>query len=191
MSSNKRNAGLKPFTIISGEPRKIDCYLHDLSQSLYWAKSKDALLEHFLRTKDRELQAMPFSYDYSNNSPSPYHLVLCDTESCPCSKYVMCCDCYCTKEAVPKEGVTIEFDGRKETLAYESNEEASCCKCTKPRFQGKLELCQEAIDTNDSDYCYKLIELRIADSIQVHADDDDGEPKKKVSKNSNAGGESD
>ena len=195
MSSNKRNAGLKPFTIISGEPKRIRCYLCDLSQTLYWAKSKDDLLEHFLRTKDPELQNMPFSYDYGH-SPSPYHSVLCDKESCPCSKYVECLSCDCTKEAVPKGGVTIEFDGSEETLAYrEVDGEAACCKCIKPQFQGKLELCQEAIDNvaDDSDYCYKLIELRIADSIQVHADDDDGdgEPKKKASKNSHAGGESD
>ena len=194
MSSNKRNTGLKPFTIISGEPRKIDCYLDDLSLTLYWAKSKDDILEHLLRTKDPELQNIPLSY-CNSHSPSPQHLVLCDKESCPCSKYVNCLHCDCTKEAVPKGGVTIEFDGMKETLAYrEIDGEAAYCKCIKPQYKGKLELCQDAIYNveDDSDYCYKIIELHIAESIQVHADDNDsnGEPIKKASKHSHSGGES-
>ena len=37
---------------------------------------------------------IPLSKDWGySRTPSPFHLVLCDKESCPCSKYVMCLEC--------------------------------------------------------------------------------------------------
>jgi hypothetical protein len=92
----------------------------------------------------------------------------------------MCWRCKCTKNAVPKGGVTIECDGYKETLedsASDDEEGDEYCKCDEPRFKEKLEFCEKAIDGwNHSDYCYKIIELSVQDSIQV--DDDDDKPQK-------------
>lgn len=173
---------LKPFTIISGEPRKIDCYLDDGSLTLFWAKTKDDVLAHLLRTNHSELSSLPLSQhsDYSH-TPSPWHLVLCSDQSCPCSKYVMCWECEETKEALPKGGVTIGHEGDKETL---TGTEGTYCQCETPKFRSKIQLMQDAIANCEynSDYCFKLIELAEEEPIEsAGGEQSDQESKKKKS----------
>jgi hypothetical protein len=159
---------LKPFTIISGEPKKIDCYLHDGSLKLYWAKTKDDVIAHLLRTNDTELQSIPLDRDSGySHTPSDHHLVLCSDESCPCSKYVMCYACKETKEALPKEGIKVKYDGYEEELT--TSETPACCQCETPDFRGlnRIQLICNAIDDYcDSDHCFKLIELAVQDPIK-------------------------
>jgi hypothetical protein len=164
---------LKAFTIISGEPRKIDCYLEDGSLKLYWARSKDDLIQYLIDTNDPQLEDVPLSRsaDYSH-TPSDYHLVLCQDDECPCDKYVMCLDCKATKEALPNEDLTINlYNGSKETL---KGDERAACVCSEPKFRTKLEICRDAIDNYfDSDYCFKMLELDVQDPIRSSMTTDD------------------
>lgn len=172
--------GLKPFTIISGEPRKIDCYIRDGTLSVYWAKSKADVIEHLLRTDDGSLRGIPLSKDSDYiNTPSAYHYVMCRDSSCPCDKYVMCWECEATKEPLPAEGVElVSCNGYKEILTTCEEDEPAKCECQTPMFPSKVKLCCDAIENYcDSDHCFKLVEL-----AQVNCDPTDSSPKDKEAK---------
>ena len=176
--------GLKPFTIICGERRKLDCYLGDLSLPLYWAKTKEDVFAHLIRSCSHYLTDIPLSTDSDYyNTPSDFHLFHCKKASCPCSKYAMCSKCQLTREALPKEGVEIECNGYTESLRN-GEEEPDYCRCENPDFRGddKVRLCEEAID-DVGDHCFKLIELAVEDPVES-VSDDGTERKAKVAKTS-------
>jgi hypothetical protein len=172
---------LKPFTIISGEPKNIDCYLGDGSLKLFWANTKEDVIAHLLRSDDKEVKQFPLSHDRESiYEPSDYHHVMCRDGSCPCSKNVMCWECVNTKEAVPKDGIKVHCNGYEEELSYP--DPPTCCQCETPDFRGlnKVRLVAEAIESYcDSDHCFKLIELDVQDPIPSAGDDEDDTARQK------------